>query len=247
MWRESWFAPAFPRPRSQSMARIMETRRLPSSPRSSERTRSSCGPQVFARCAAPVPLDPLATAMCTPSLNPLGVPVRVEANVSQAQLYVDGELLGPVPWEGDLAAGTHQLEVRAAGYGNHVEQIRLQKSPRIRLIQVILSSAAAPANQSKNDKESERSDPLRNTVTHAGAPNPASVATLDFSTGWPWLASVGLRAGFKPFLDVGIYVATFGRLTDFWGSTKAGWRVSRYFSVGGDLRSAVAWVRRAAT
>jgi len=169
-------------------------------------------------------------------LNPLGVPVRVEANVSQAQLYVDGELLGPVPWEGDLAAGTHQLEVRAAGYGNHVEQIRLQKSPRIRLIQVILSSAAAPANQSKNDKESERSDPLRNTVTHAGAPNPASVATLDFSTGWPWLASVGLRAGLKPFLDVGIYVATFGRLTDFWGSTKAGWRVSRYFSVGGDLR-----------
>jgi hypothetical protein len=104
------------------------------------------------------------------------------------------------------------------------------------LIQVILSSAAAPANQGENDKESERSDPLRNTVTHAGAPNPAGVATLDFSTGWPWLASVGLRAGLKPYLDVGIYVATFGRLTDFWGSTKVGWRVSRYFSVGGDLR-----------
>ncbi len=169
-------------------------------------------------------------------LNLLGVPVRVEANVSHAQLYVDGELLGPVPWEGDLAAGTRQLEVRAQGYANHVEQVRLQKSPRVRLIQVILSTDAAPVKQSKNDKETERSDALRNTVTHAGAPNPAGVSTLDFSTGWPWLASVGLRAGLKPFLDVGIYVATFGRLTDFWGSTKAGWRVSRYFSVGGDLR-----------
>jgi hypothetical protein len=169
-------------------------------------------------------------------LNLLGVPVRVEANVAHAQLYVDGELLGPVPWEGDLAAGTRQLEVRAQGYANHVEQVRLQKSPRVRLIQVILSTDAAPAKQSKKDKETERSDALRNTVTHAGAPNPAGVSTLDFSTGWPWLASVGLRAGLTPFLDVGIYVATFGRLTDFWGSTKAGWRVSRYFSVGGDLR-----------
>ena len=75
-------------------------------------------------------------------LNPLGVPVRVEANVSGAQLFIDGEARGPVPWEGDLPAGIHQLEVRAEGYGNHVEQLRLQKSPRVRLIQVIMSTAA---------------------------------------------------------------------------------------------------------
>jgi hypothetical protein len=169
-------------------------------------------------------------------LNALGVPVRVEANVSNAQLYVDGELLGPVPWEGDLPAGIHQLEVRAEGRGNHVEQIRLQKSPRVRLIQVILTTAAVPVDSNGRDKEAERSDPLRNTVTHAGAPLPPGVATLDFSTGWPWLASVGLRTGLTTFLDVGLYVQTFGRLTDFTLSTKAGWRVSRNFSVGGDLQ-----------
>ncbi len=162
-------------------------------------------------------------------LNALGVPVRVEANVSDAQLYVDGELLGPVPWEGDLPAGIHQLEVRAEGRGNHVEQIRLQKSPRVRLIQVILTTAAVPVDSNGRDKEAERSDPLRNTVTHAGAPLPPGVATLDFSTGWPWLASVGLRTGLTTFLDVGLYVQTFGRLTDFTLSTKAGWRVSRKF------------------
>jgi hypothetical protein len=50
------------------------------------------------------------------------------------------------------------------------------------------------------------------------------------------LASVGLRAGLTKFLDVGLYVQTFGRLTDFTLSTKAGWRVSRNFSVGGDLQ-----------
>jgi hypothetical protein len=169
-------------------------------------------------------------------LNPLGVPVRVEANVSDAQLFIDGEARGPLPWEGDLPAGTHQLEVRAEGYRNHVEQIRLQKSPRVRLIQVILSTAVVQVDQARRDKEAERADPLRNTVTHAGAPNPPSVVTLDFSTGWPWIASVGMRAGLTKFLDVGLYVATFGRLTDFTVSTKAGWRVSRNFSLGGDLQ-----------
>ncbi len=169
-------------------------------------------------------------------LNQLGVPVRVEANVSDAQLFIDGEARGPVPWEGDLPAGTHQLEVRAEGYGNHLEQVRLQKSPRVRLIQVILAAAAAPVDSTKSAKEAERTDPLRNTVTHAGAPVPVGVATLDFSTGWPWLASLGMRAGLTKYLDIGIYVATFGRLTDFALSTKAGWRVSRNFSLGGDLQ-----------
>lgn len=170
-------------------------------------------------------------------LNALGVPVRVEANVAGAQLFVDGEPSGPVPWEGDLPAGTHQLEVRADGYESHVEQIRLQKSSRLRVIQVIMSaSAAAPVTSADRQKEAERADPLRNTVTHAGAPLPVGVVTLDISTGWPWLAQLGMRAGLTKFLDVGIYVASFGRLTDFWVSTKAGWKVSRNFSLGGDLQ-----------
>ncbi|MBW1875518.1 MAG: PEGA domain-containing protein [Deltaproteobacteria bacterium] len=133
-------------------------------------------------------------------LNPLGVPVRIEANVAGAQLFIDGEARGPVPWEGDLPAGTHQLEVRADGYENHVEQINLQKSPRVRLIQVIMSTAVVAVDQKRRDKEAERDDPLRNTVTHAGAPLPVGVATLDFSTGWPWLASLGMRAGLTKFL-----------------------------------------------
>jgi hypothetical protein len=169
-------------------------------------------------------------------LNALGVPVRVEANVAGAQLFIDGEPAGPVPWEGDLPAGTHSLEVRADGYASHAEQIRLQKSSRVRLIQVIMSPTAAPVDESKRDKEAEREDPLRNTVTHAGAPVPVGVGTLDVSTGWPWLAQLGMRAGLTDFLDIGIYVASFGRLTDFWVSTKAGWKVSRNFSLGGDLQ-----------
>lgn len=168
-------------------------------------------------------------------LKPLGVPVRVESNVVGAQLFVDGESYGPVPWEGDLPDGLHQLELRAEGYENYTEQIQLRKSSRVRLIQVIMVPSVAAVGQGP-DKEARRSDPFRNTVTHAGAPVPVGVATLDFSSGWPWLASLGLRTGLTKFLDVGVYVGSFGRLTDFSVSTKAGWKPSRNFSLGADLQ-----------
>ena len=169
-------------------------------------------------------------------LFPLGVPVRVEANVSDAQLFVDGELRGPMPWEGDLPAGSHRIEVRAEGYHTHTEQVRLEKSMRVRLIQVILSVASVPVNETARDGEADRKDEVRNTVTHAGAPVPVGVAALDFSAGWPWLASLSLRAGLTKFLDIGVWLGTFGRLTDVAISTKAGWKVSDNFSLGGDLQ-----------
>jgi hypothetical protein len=169
-------------------------------------------------------------------LNALGAPVRVEANVAGAQLFIDGEPRGPVPWEGDLPEGSHAIEVRAQGYESHTENIVLEKSSRVSLIQVILGTTVATPDTTQRNKAAEREDPLRNTVTHAGGPIAPGIATLDLSTGWPWLASLGLRAGLTDFLDVGLYVATFGRLTDFWLSTKAGWKVSRHFSLGGDLQ-----------
>ncbi len=169
-------------------------------------------------------------------LNLLGVPVRVEANVPNAILFIDGEPRGPVPWEGELPTGTHELEVRAEGYQTHTEQIRLEKSSRVRLIQVILSTVVVVLDSERRDKEAQRKDLLRNTTPNAGAPNPPGVGSVDFSTGWPWLASVELRAGLTEFLDIGLGVASFGRLTDFTISAKAGWRVSQNFSVGGDLR-----------
>ncbi|KPK15110.1 MAG: hypothetical protein AMJ62_10460 [Myxococcales bacterium SG8_38] len=168
-------------------------------------------------------------------LNPLGVSVRVEANVSGAQLFINGESRGPVPWEGDLPDGIHQLEVRAEGYQSYVEQIRLQKSSRVRLIQVVMTPAVTPVGH-ESDKEAQRRDLLRNTVTHAGAPVPVGVGALDFSSGWPWLASLGMRTGLTRFLDMGIFVGSFGRLTDVAVSTKAGWKASRSFSLGADLQ-----------
>ena len=169
-------------------------------------------------------------------LYPLGVRVRVEANATDGRLFVDGELQGPVPWEGDLPAGPHRIEVRAEGYLPHTEELELEKSDRVRLIQVLLTPESSPANEASADKQAQRKDRLRNTTTRAAAPVPVGAAALDLSAGWPWLASLGLRTGLTPFLDVGVWVGTFGRLTDVAVSTKAGWRVSDNFSLGGDLQ-----------
>ena len=106
----------------------------------------------------------------------------------------------------------------------------------MRLIQVLLTPESSPANEASADKRAQRKDRLRNTTTRAAAPVPVGAAALDLSAGWPWLASLSLRTGLTPFLDVGVWVGTFGRLTDVAVSTKAGWRVSDNFSLGGDLQ-----------
>ncbi len=169
-------------------------------------------------------------------LFPLGVPLRVESDAADAQLFVDGELRGPIPWEGDLPAGEHRIEVRAKGYRAHQEQVRLDEGTNVRLIQVVMAPVSSTTSSSAGDKQAEREDVLRNTVTHAGAPVAPGIAAIDVSVGWPWLASLDARIGIKPFLDLGLWVGTFGRLTDVAASVKAGWKASDNFSIGGDLQ-----------
>ena len=168
-------------------------------------------------------------------LFPLGVPVRVEANVADARLFVDGESRGPLPWEGDLPAGDHQLEVRAPGYRSHVEDVDLVESQRIRLIQVILTPEGRGRVEDRRQSESERQQTFRDAVTNSAQPLPVGLTVLDLSGGWPYLVGFGLSTGLTDYLDIGVHVRTFGRLTDFGVTTKAGWRLARVFSAGAQL------------
>jgi hypothetical protein len=63
--------------------------------------------------------------------------IRVNANIRGAHVYVDGQEVGSVPFEGPVSAGSHRLEVSADGmktYGTRVDVERGQLTPvRVRL------------------------------------------------------------------------------------------------------------------
>ena len=166
-------------------------------------------------------------------MNKIGVPVRVESNVSDAELLVDGTIKGNVPWEGDLSVGVHRIEVRAEGHKSYDEEVDFQESGQVRLLQATLAPEG-PKERAKTYKELEQE--ARAAVSHSGATLPKNVTTLDLSVGWVHLVDFALTTSVVEFLDAGVAVRTFGRLTEFEVNTKAGWRPIDVFSVGGLLQ-----------
>ncbi|MBW2460127.1 MAG: PEGA domain-containing protein [Deltaproteobacteria bacterium] len=63
--------------------------------------------------------------------------VRVSGNIRGSRIFIDGNHVGDVPWEGAVAAGPHRIEVAADGmkrYGARIEVERGQMTPvRVRL------------------------------------------------------------------------------------------------------------------
>ncbi len=170
-------------------------------------------------------------------LQSRGTPVRVEAaDVRGAQLYIDGELMGPIPYEGNVPAGEHRLEVRAPGYQTHVEQVNLQVSSTPRSFSV----AMVEEGDMTEEERAERAEALQRArtgaATHAAAPLPADLATLDVSAGWPYLAELRLGVGIFDWIGAGFSMRTFGRVFEFEGRTNLGIRPVEQISLGVQAR-----------
>ncbi len=165
-------------------------------------------------------------------------PIRVvEANnVSGAQLYVDGELVGPVPFEGTVPSGNHQVEVRAPGYESFTAQMNFEASAEPRVVDVALRQEGALSDDELEMQEAEILFRHQQTVARSGVPLPQDLAVLDFSVGWPYLFEARLGIGIMDWLDAGIALRTFFRLTEFEARVKAGFRPVEQFSIGGQFR-----------
>ena len=50
--------------------------------------------------------------------------LHVDTGAVQAELYIDGEKLGDTPFENALAAGSHELTIKASGYRDYTSPIR---------------------------------------------------------------------------------------------------------------------------
>ncbi len=172
----------------------------------------------------------------TATLEPMGTAVRVESNVRDAQFYVDGQLKGPIPWEGMLPVGQHLLEVRATGYRPHVEQVALRVASQTRSFYVTLVGENELTEAERRALERERQRAIHQAVSHSAAVLPEDLALMDLSAGWPYFGEFRLGVGLTSFLEAGVAFRSFGILNEFEGRVKAGYRVNRALSVGGQVR-----------
>lgn len=169
-------------------------------------------------------------------LRPLEVAVDFRTTVRGATLWIDGAEVGPLPWEGNLPAGSHLVEVRAEGHEPHRERVLLAAAAEPRVFDVpLVEIGDSPEERAER---AERAALERYAaVSHAagGLPEEESVL-IDLSGGWPHLVEGRMSIGVLPWLETGVAVRTFGRLTDFEGRVEASWRPIRQVALGGQVR-----------
>ncbi|MBP7683455.1 MAG: PEGA domain-containing protein, partial [Deltaproteobacteria bacterium] len=95
---------------------------------------------------------------CEVDANLGAEPVRVivRSNIPGSALYIDGEQIGPVPYEGTVPSGNRRLEVRAPGYDPHVAQVMLTPGSEPRLFDVALIEEGAMSDEERARLERER-------------------------------------------------------------------------------------------
>ena len=163
-------------------------------------------------------------------LEPLHVDLRVQANVA-AELFLDGESVGALPYAASVPAGAHRIEIRPneAGYDTHVEQVLLRPgSPRD--LRVELRREGRLAEEGADASASAAH------FSRAALVTPPGSATVDLGIGYPYLLEVRMAAGIHRRAELGIAVRSFFRHTEFELRAKSAYSFSRRFSLGGVAR-----------
>lgn len=171
------------------------------------------------------------------TLAPVETPVRILANVRDAELLVDDEILGPVPWEGTLPVGPHRFEIRAEGYRPFRAQLALRHQRQTRELRAELVAEGEMTPEEIANAEARRVERHRQAVARSGATLPTDLAVLDMSLGNPYYVELRLGIGILEWLEAGIGIrSNFHRLTEFEGRVKAGWRPIEQISLGAQIR-----------
>ncbi len=165
------------------------------------------------------------------------VRVAVQPGIRGAELQIDGDPVGPVPFDGTLPAGSHRLVVSAPGFEPHEEQVLLTPSSEVRPFDVTLAEIQQGMTERERRAQFQQMERQRAAaVTHSAAPLPVNQASMDFSLGWPYFGEVRLNVGILDFLDAGFAVRSFGRLTNFEGRVRAGYRPLQQLAIAAQAR-----------
>lgn len=164
-------------------------------------------------------------------------PVRVivRSNVPGSSLYIDGEQIGPVPYEGTVPSGNRRLEVRAPGYDPHVAQVMLTPGAEPRLFDVALIEEGAMSEEERARLERERLENYAGQTSFAANVIPTSQALIDMSVGYPSFFELRAGTGFADWIDGGIAIRGNHRLFEFEARSRLAWRVTPQIGLGVQL------------
>ncbi len=175
-------------------------------------------------------------------LTPVLAAIRVEANVSYAKLFVNNDEKGAIPFDGYIEPGPKVLEVRAEGYEPFRQRIQLTASSQPTLILATLrGDGSTEADNAYAEDAQEALRQQRGAMPHAAVPLAVGQSYIDLATGWPFLAEMRLGVGVFKFMDVGLALRTFGRLSEIEGRVKVGsfvvnpWAVALQVKGGGGV------------
>ena len=164
-------------------------------------------------------------------------PVRVivRSNIPGSALYIDGEQIGPVPYEGTVPSGNRRLEVRAPGYDPHVAQVMLTPGAEPRLFDVALIEEGAMSDEERARLERERLENYAGQTSFAANVIPTSQALIDMSVGYPSFFELRASTGFAEWIDGGIAIRGNHRLFEFEARSRVAWRVTPQIGLGAQV------------
>ncbi len=102
-------------------------------------------------------------------------PAKINTVPPEATLIVDGKELGPTPFEGDLAVGSHKLMIRKEGYFPHEQEIRVDlNTPFEADIALKTSEAGQRINEARIKIRQRRYKEAINLLINALKENPTT-------------------------------------------------------------------------
>ncbi len=165
------------------------------------------------------------------------VRVAVQPGLSGAELLIDDVVVGPIPFDGTLPAGSHVMLVRAPGFEDFRQQVLLQPSSEVRPFDVTLPQISHGMTADQRQVAAEERERIQGAaMTHSAAPLPVGQASFDISLGWPYLGELRLNVGLHEFVDAGFGIRSVGRLTEFEGRVRVGFRPIDMLAVAGQVR-----------
>ncbi|HPQ81938.1 MAG TPA: PEGA domain-containing protein, partial [bacterium] len=101
-------------------------------------------------------------------------PVRIRTDPQNAQVFIDGSLVGVSPYEGNFPLGEHKLSIRKEGYFEHSEDLKVDiNTPFVADVKLKTSLAGARINNARQAMNRSMYQEAINELAEALASGPA--------------------------------------------------------------------------